>query len=326
MMEIESAQTGNGYRPQSSGLVLDSRYAGLSEYADGTEGDSFNVRRFSTAISSDSGTLTVGNDWSNFQDFLGQPGFGGQSSGMTSYMPLGYASANGPVNGLADGITAEQVRWQSGSDLSNISIAVENNLASTLNADSSSDFDNQPGYSSSPNLVVSWQGSNPNGSQYRVSAMGRHLELDQSGDQIDADDGVGWGLNLAGGWRFGDLVAALSVTLGNSIDSFILGRVGNSETAAAAKTQGLVESFNINPSLNYQLDDNSNLHFSLNRFQSSPGNAVHGVDTLDTIHLGYSWNPWPSTQFGVEFVGKDVNGGDKMEDSNAVNFAASKRF
>ena len=64
----------------------------------------------------------------------------------------------------------------------------------------------------------------------------------------------------------------------------------------------------------------------MNRFETEAEDTAHGVETLDTIHLGYTWTPWPSTQIGIEFVGKDVEGPGSMEDSNEVNFAASKRF
>jgi hypothetical protein len=74
------------------------------------------------------------------------------------------------------------------------------------------------------------------------------------------------------------------------------------------------------------LGENANIHVAINRFESDGDSNVFGVDTLDTVHLGYSWNPWPSTQFGVEFIGKDVEGSSELSDSNEVNFAASKRF
>jgi len=320
MMEIESARLGpinsGGFGGQNaSGLVLDTRYQGLAGTEDPNDDDGLTVKRFSTAIRSSGGTLTVGSDWSNFQDFLSDNSFGASEGSSTMSLGLGIPS----------GVTADQVRWQGGGSLSGLSVAIENDLQSSLSE--TEDYDAEP------NLVVSWRGGNQETGRYRFSALGRNLDNDDSrftASSSEADSSLGWGLNLAGGWRFGDLVAKLSVTLGNSIDNFILGRLGDSNTAAAAtRTQGLGgdnPSFNINPSLDYQLGEQSNLHLSVNRFQTTAGNAVHGVDTLDTIHVGYSWNPWPSTRFGIEFVGKDVEGNGNMEDSNTVNFAASKRF
>jgi len=154
-----------------------------------------------------------------------------------------------------------------------------------------------------------------------MSALGHEVDQDIS----PSDSDIGWGLNLAGGWRFGDFFAKLSLTLGNSIDSFILSRFSDANETTT-NSYRLNEAFNISPSIDYQLTDKGNIHFSVNRFQSSEQLAANGVDTLDTVHLGYSWTPWPSTRFGIEYVGKDVQGNADLSDSNEVNFAASKEF
>ncbi len=269
------------------------------------------IRRFSTALTSQEGTLTVGSDWSNFQDFL----------------PVENALSG---NGLArQGLTGDQISWASAGELGHFNVALESDyelagpdeLISGINADTGDQT------FTSPSLVLSWRGSTPDQRGiYGVTALSRELELDGDNGLEDVSE-TGWGLNLAGGWRFGELFAALSVTLGDSIDSFILGRMGDRDTASAASrylTPG--ESININPSINYRLGDTSNLHLSVNLFESESQDTAHGVETLDTIHLGYTWAPWPSTRIGIEFVGKDVEGPGSMEDSNEVNFAASKRF
>lgn len=274
----------------SSGLGFDD--------GDFDSNEGFRIRRFSTSVKSSSGTLTVGNDWSDFQDFLGTP-----------------SSVLKPSETVALGaVTANQLKWAGANGLG---VALEQDFASA-------DGTQFEGDQSSPRLVLSWQGVSDSGQgQYRMSALGH--EVDAREDVSAPKNDIGWGLNLAGGWRFGDLFAKLSLTLGNSIDSFILSRFSDrSETAASSYR--LNEAFNISPSLDYQLTDKGNLHFSVNRFQSSEELAANGVDTLDTVHLGYSWTPWPSTRFGIEYVGKDVQGNAELSDSNEVNFAASKEF
>ena len=272
------------------------------------ENGEISLRRVSTTLTGSEGTLTVGNNWSNFQDFLPPA-----SSSLASR-----------------GLTAEQLSWATRQELGEISVTLEGGYelvghGEPLSA-SLSDLPDAGG-SSSPSLALSWRGSTQDKrSMYGISALGRELELDDQGSTGGASD-TGWGLNLFGGWHFGELFAALSVTLGNSIDSFILGRVGDRETASAA-TRYLHpgKSININPMLNYRLSEHSNIHLSVNRFSSESEDTPHGVETLDTIHLGYSWTPWPSTRLGIEFVGKDVEGTGPMEDSKKVNIAASKRF
>ncbi len=264
------------------------------------------IRRVSTSLTSPQGTLTVGNNWSNFQDFL---------------HPAGGSLAT-------RGLTAEQLSWATRQGVGEISVALESGYQ-LIGHDEPLDesLAGVPGESdtSSPSISLSWRGGT-NDSLYGISALGRELELDDYDSTGTASD-TGWGLNLFGGWHFGELFAALSVTLGNSIDSFILGRVGDRETASAA-TRYLHpgNSVNINPTLNYRLSEYSNIHLSVNRFSSDAEDAPHGVETLDTIHLGYSWTPWPSTRLNIEFIGKDVEGPGPMEDSNKVNIAASKRF
>ena len=271
------------------------------------------IRRFSTALQTSSGVLTVGNDWSNFQDFL----FPHEAD--TAFVGARLRSMDDSRLD-AGSLATEQISWTT---RNGFSVALESELeleGQTLLS--------QPGYNTSPSLVLGWKGSDRRTKgQYSFSALGREIQTDDYATSEGESDSLGWGLNLAGGWRFGDLFAALRVTLGNSIDSFILGRLGDRETASSALRSGATdESININPSLSYRLGETSNLHFSLNRFQTSSEDAVHGVDTLDTIHLGYTWNPWPSTRIGIEFVGKDVEGAGEMDDSSEINFAASKQF
>lgn len=275
--------------------------------------DELEIRRFSTALETSSGIFTVGNDWSNFQDFL-LPGE------MASTFASSQLSNLDTTRLDPRSLTTEQISWTAENGFS---VALENELeleGETLLS--------QPGYTTSPSLILSWEGSDKSGNGlYSFSALGKEFSLDQIGQSQQDANSLGWGLNLAGGWRFGDLFAALKITLGNSIDSFILGKLGDRETASAALSDtSSGESININPSLSYRLGQSSNLHFSLNRFETSNVNAVHGIDTLDTIHLGYTWSPWPSTQIGIELVGKDVEGSGEMDDSSEVNFAASKRF
>ncbi len=288
MMELESTELPH----QGGGTGL--------ELSGSDSENGFRIRRFSTSVENSVGSLTVGNNWSNFQDFLGN-----RSSVL-----------NGSETVALGGVTANQLKWKNGNGLG---VALEQGFSSV-------DGDQLQGDEQSPSLVFSWEGVSDSGrGQYRMSALGH--QVDPSQEVRGEDEDIGWGLNLAGGWRFGDLFAKLSLTLGNSIDSFILGRFSDKSSSQQNNTYGLNEAFSISPSINYQLTEKGNIHFSVNRFQSSEIDSVNGVDTLDTVHLGYTWTPWPSTRFGIEYVGKDVEGGSaEITDSNEVNFAASKDF
>jgi hypothetical protein len=263
----------------------------------------FRVQRFSTSISGSKGILTVGKDWSNFQDFLGRPD-----------SPLRNFSAN-----HSQPLISDQLRWQVDNGLS---VSLENDIR--LHSGSSL-VDGET--ESSQSLILAWNSAENSGDgQYSVATMGRKFDGDNP-DNINPDSSVGWGLKLVGGWQFGDLFAALSVTLGNRIDSLLLGdNIKSGAGPAATLTSSASQSVNINPSLNYQLGENADLHLAFNRFESGDQQAPHGVDTLDTIHLGYTWSSGPGTRFGIEFVGKDVEGATDMSNSNAVNFAVNKEF
>ncbi len=248
----------------------------------------------------------VGGDWSNFQDFLRAP------DGAPGYS-------------FGDPQTSEQAAWPG---RNGFSIVLEGpGGESPLDAASERIQSLQGLSEGSPNLILSWQGEFADQGRYKVSALGRKLDLKGVHEGVVVDDEeLGWGVQLAGGWRFGDLFAALRVTLGNGIDSLILKRFGSDVAVSPSGDAETLESFTILPSLNYSIDKRSDLHFSVGRYQSRDGEAGTGIDTLDTINLGYTWSPWPSARIGVEVVGKDFEGTLSDEDSTEIKIGAEKRF
>jgi hypothetical protein len=176
-------------------------------------------------------------------------------------------------------------------------------------------------------VILSWQGG-PGGAagEYRVAALGTRLDAETSGQSFDGRDPVGWGLNLEGGWQIGDLFAALSVTYGKGINSYILQRYGN-ELLVTANTQNqFADSYSIRPSLYYSLNDNSNFHVALGHYAAEEASSYSGIDTLDTINMGFSWSPWPSTKFGIELVGQNADGAAGDMDDTRLRFGAQKKF
>ncbi len=256
------------------------------------------IKRLSAEWQTESGTLTVGNDWANFQDFLNGNSFS--------------------QDALNERRTTEFVRWSSNRGFS---ISLEDfRPGKVVTGEDEFEYITR----SSPGVVLTWERGSMDSAQYRVSALGRQLNA----TRFDSTREVGWGLNIEGGWRFGDLFTALSVTLGNGINSLIF-KDGRGD--AVVDTNGSinwVESIAIKPSLKFSLTDRSNVHFSLGRFMSNEDQFGSDVDTLDTIHLGYTWEPWPSTRFGVEVVGKDHDGASSGGDdgSTQVKFGALKNF
>lgn len=265
------------------------------------------IDRLSTTWQSKSGALTVGNARSNFQDFLR-----GVPDSATGYSPL-----------FGDPQTSEQVAW---AGRNGFSIAIEEPVGEPEAVNDH--IESLQGLTrETPNLILSWQGEFADQGRYKVSALGRKLDLKGVHDGVDVDDKtLGWGLQLDGGWRFGDLFAALRVTLGNGIDSLILNRFGSDVAVSPSGEAETMESISILPSLNYSIDKHSDFHLSLGRYESKDASAVTGIDTLDTINLGYTWSPWPSARIGVEITGKDFEGVISDEDSTEIKIGAEQRF
>ena len=199
---------------------------------------------------------------------------------------------------------ANQIKWLSPNGFS---IAVESSPQTSL-----SEVGDSSAYlaGGSPSIVLSWQGG-PGGAagQYRVSAMGTKLDAQNSGQSFSGEELVGWGLNLEGGWQIGDLFAALSVTYGKGINSYILQRFGDEILVTPNSTDdGYGNGHSIRPSLYYTLNDKSSFHVALGHYSAEDSNNLTGIDTLDTIQMGYNWSPWPSTRFGLELMGQNSEG------------------
>lgn len=258
------------------------------------------VKRLSTSWKSGAGALTVGSDWANFQDYLG---FGDSAEKVTK-------STNS---------VASQIKWLSPNGFS---IALED--APVTSALPARELDTN--FQSAPSIVLSWQGGiGGTAGQYRVSAMGTDIDSAASGQNFDGSDPLGWGLNLEGGWQIGDLFAALSVTYGKGINSYVLRRFGNELLVTPNESGDADDAFSIRPSLYYSLNENSNFHVALGHYSAS-GNNDSQSDTLDTIHMGYSWSPWPSTRFGLEVVGQNGQGTGFDIDDTRVKIGAQKLF
>ena len=254
-------------------------------------------------LGDNSGAFTVGNEWRNFQDTLLRPdGVSGRSSLFDDRQTSEWTGGNG------------------------FSIALEE-PAGQGNATNDNIKSLQGLTEGSPNLILSWQGDFAENGRYKMSAIGRKLNLEGVHDGVNVDDEeLGWGVQMAGGWRFGDLFAALRVTLGNGIDSLILKRFGSDVAVSSSGEVETLESLTILPSLNYNINKRSDVRLSLGHYKSADGEAVTGIDTLDTINLGYTWSPWPSTRIGVEVEGKDFEGDSGEEDSTEIKIGAETRF
>ena len=307
-LKLESSLEGETIEPiRANRILTDDVVTDLDGLESSYQSQGLKIKRLSTSWQSEAGTLTVGSDWANFQDVL---------ASSNKFKEFRSTTDNRTV--------ASQIKWLTPNGFS---IALEDAPKSEFYAgDLSTPIDDQ--FGSSPSLILSWHGGPGGGAgEYRVSAMGKKLDAESSGQKFDGDDLVGWGLNLEGGWQIGDLFAALSVTYGNGINSYILQRSGNNILVSPNSFDETGDSLGIRPSLYYSLNNNHNFHVALGRYTTEETSPVSGIDTLDTIHMGYSWTPWPSTKLGVEVIGQNADGPNvSVEESTEFKFGAQKLF
>jgi len=300
--------------PVKTSLEIESLDSGFLTPGEGTfeslaanyQSQGLKIKRLSTSWETDSGTLTVGSDWTNFQDFLQMD---------NEIDPIKKDRKH----------VSNQVKWLSANGFS---ISLEDSPNASFY--STDEIIRDDFFDGSPSIILSWQGGKGGAKgEYRVTALGKKLDLTSdaaTGQNIDGSDVVGWGLNLEGGWQLGDLFAALSVTFGKGIDSYILQKFGNDILVTPNQISTVSESIGIRPSLYYSLNDKSNFHVALGHYSNTGSENYTGIDNLDTIHMGYSWSPWPSTKFGLELVGANGEGISGSIDDATVKFGAQKRF
>ena len=274
----------------------------LDNLASEYQSQGLKIKRLNSAWKSGAGALTVGSDWANFQDIL-------------------YSESRPKTPGVVNDSVASQIKWLSHNGFS---IALEDSTESDLLALSGQAIGD---FEQAPSVVLSWQGGiGGSAGAYRISAMGTKIDPESSGQEFDGTDVVGWGLNLEGGWQLGDLFAALSVTYGKGINSYILRRFGNELLVTPNDVENTSDAYSIRPSLYYSLNDTSNFHVALGRYSAGDSVDSSGLDTLDSVHMGYSWSPWPSTLFGLEVVGQNADGAGGRVDDTRVKFGAQKLF
>ncbi len=272
------------------------------------------IKRLSTSWNSGAGSLTVGSDWANFQDLIRMD-----------------KSLDGSIDQNSRSVTS-QVKWVSPNGFS---IALENAPQSSQTSFYSAGESESPEnlFESSPSIILSWRGgaADNTGGEYRVTAMGGKLDANAGGQKFDGSDVTNWGLNLEGGWRIGDLFSALSMTFGKGINSYLLQKFDNDILVTPNETtpdeyDRTGTSFGIRPSLYYSLNDHSTFHVALGHYSTTEEDSGAGIDTLDTIHIGYSWSPWPSTRFGLQLRDQSAQGPQGDSEDTQVKFEAAKQF
>lgn len=293
---------GVGLSSGGEGGLVDEPLGLLSIEEQGSQG--LQIDRLTGMTESEVGTLRAGLGWTSFNEYLQQA----ERSDLEQ----------------DDRHIESRINWLTANGFS---IALETSATPAfINSDrpeSNGQIDN------SASVVLSWRpDQNGNPGEYRISAIGTRLNLNPGRSGFDGSNVAGWGLNLQGNWEIGDLVAALSVTYGQGIDSYILRRDGKDLYVMAGNAYDPSSSFSIQPSLYYALSDKSKFHVVLGHHQGQnyESNPEFQERTLDTLHLEYTWSPWPKTELGLTLSREEQLDATSSEDSSVILFEGSKEF
>jgi len=270
----------------------------------------FRIRHAKLDWDTGNGTLTAGQTWTNFIDFIAYP------STVDFFGPAGKVFKR-----------QGQLRWTTPSGFA---ISVENPETDGFGAAGRiGESRGGIGADELPDVVVAWRGG-PGGlaGNYETAAVFRQLGVDGVVDGVRYDDSVnGWGVNLAGGWDLTDkLHAAASVTFGDGIGSYIINGFGNDVYLLPDGTLESVKSMSFVPSLKYDLTSSSSIYTAYGRFENDTPELSNGIETLQTLHLGYAWTPAPSLRMGVEAIGSDLVNVDGSGTATRLQFGVQKLF
>jgi len=292
----------DGLPPVPSSRLTNEPSNGLTVEEEGSQG--FQVDRLTSLGAGGAGTLSGEPDWSSFGEYL--PEFEGLDLDRN------------------DQHIDNSIYWLTPNGFS---IALESMTSPAFTSAERSNA-NDP-IDSSTSVVLSWQ-PDQNGSpgDYRISAIGTRLNLNSGRAGLVGSSAAGWGLDLQGNWQIGDLVAALSVTYGKGIDSYILRRDGKDLYVMAEKEGDPSSSLSFQPSLYYKLNDQSKFHMVLGRHRSENDGSNPDVadQTIDTLHLQYTWSPWPETEFGLAISREDRGDVQSGDDNSRILIEGSRRF
>ncbi len=188
-----------------------------------------------------------------------------------------------------------------------------------------------PGTDELPDLTAAWRGG-PGGAggSYEISAVVRDLGASgttEAGVPIDEGRETGVGVMLAGGWQVGDIYISGSLTGGDGIGRYIINGFGNDIFVNEDGSVETVESAAANINFNVAWSDTSQSNLAFGHFENDEPTRSNGIDTLDSIHLNYLWNPWPAVTFGVEWIHGEIENADGSEgDNDRLHFMAQRSF
>jgi len=256
------------------------------------------------------GAWTIGQTWTNFMDFVAYP------TTVDFYGPAGKSFAR-----------QGQVRYTLDNGLS---FSIENpetdgNGALGRLRESTGGV----GSDVLPDITAAWRGG-PGGAfgSYEIAGIVRFLGVDGdlNGARIN-EDVTGFGFNAAGGWDFGKVSLAASITGGDGIGRYIINGFGNDVYVSDTGNVDTVTSMSASGNIKVNWSENSSTLLAVGLFMNDEPDESNGIDNLGTVHLNYLWSPYPNSSFGVEVIQGFIENADGSDGSaTRLAFGAQLNF
>ena len=266
---------------------------------------------------------TIGQTWTNFMDFVAYPTtvdfFGPAGKSFVRQGQIRYTLDNGLSfsieNAESDGFAEELVEQEDGT------FDVELARLRESTGGTGSDI--------LPDITAAWRGG-PGGAggSYEIAAIVRFLGVDGelNGVQVN-EDATGFGFNVAGGWSFGPVSVAASLTGGDGIGRYIINGFGNDVYVDLDGELETVTAASFSANVKYDWTENSSSLIAIGAFSNDDPSQSNGIDSLGTLHINYIWSPYPSSSFGVELIQGTIDNADGSSgDATRLAFGAQLNF
>jgi len=255
------------------------------------------------------GRWTIGQTWTNFMDFVAYPTtvdfFGPAGKSFARQAQIRYTLPNG----LAFSIENPETDGNIQTDEDPIRIR---------------ESTGGPGRDQLPDFIAAWRGGPGGiGGNYEAAVVVRSLGV---GGDFDVSEG-GFGVNLAGGWDFGFGVVSASITTGSGIGRYIINGAGNGLFVDADGDAEVVDATGTAISYMHRWSSTASSLVALGAFQNDDDFPGNSIDSAQTLHVNYMWNPNEKMTYGVEVITgnhEDTAGNDGT--ATRLQFGAQLNF
>ena len=183
------------------------------------------------------------------------------------------------------------------------------------------------GLDQAPDVTIAWRGDAGIGS-YELSGLGRYLSVEngKAGAANISDEDFGWGFNLAGRWTAGALEPYAWFNYGDGIGRYIIHGFDNDAFLTAAGQLETVESWGAGAGFDYHIDDSQWVNLIYGRFENDDPARSNGIDTIQSIHANYFWDPAAGLTLGVGMIWGECECYGGKGDNTRIQFMAQRSF